>query len=173
MEWIDMLLLFILAVCLVTDIKERKIYNKVTFPGLGIALFWHSAAGGWHGFWFSFLGFLVGFSILLVPYLLGGMGAGDVKLMAVIGAMKGAAFALATAVYMGLLGGVLALGFLLWRKGIWSDVKYAFYWMGSLQCGLKLPVCINKQHFKKTYPYGVAIVGGALLTLIAKGRVLV
>ena len=40
-----------------------------------------------HGFLFSGKGLLVGFLILLIPYLLGGMGAGDVKLMAAIGAI--------------------------------------------------------------------------------------
>lgn len=169
MAFINLLLLGILAVCFITDIKKRKIYNIVTFPSLIVSLVWHTATGGWDGLLFSLSGCFIGFGILLIPYLLGGMGAGDVKLMAVIGAAKGTVFVLTTAVYMGILGGILAIGVILFRKGMWQQAKAIMYSLCGFRYGLKIPVYIDSQHVKQTYPYGVAIVGGALVTLMGKG----
>ncbi len=161
---IDILLLAILAICVITDLRSRKIYNKVIFPSLIIALAIHLITGGWQAVGSSLLGFLVGLGLLLIPYLLGGMGAGDVKLLALIGALKGTQFVLMTAVYMALLGGVIALAILLFRSGIKQRLRSIFYSLYSLRYGIRLPMLI-KEDLKTSYPYGVAIAGGALLRL--------
>ncbi len=74
---------------IITDIKERKILNIVTLPTIifGLIIIYYSS---WFGrISFSGKGFLLVLGYLLIPYLLGGMGAGDVKLMAAIGALNG------------------------------------------------------------------------------------
>ena len=73
----------------VTDVWKFKIYNAQTVPLLLSGLAYHSAVGGMPGFRASLLGALFGFSVLLVFYVMGGMGAGDVKLMAAVGAWLG------------------------------------------------------------------------------------
>lgn len=168
----DILLLLILAVCVVTDLKSRKIYNKVIFPSLLLTLVLHLIFGGVSGLLDSMLGFAVGLGILLIPYLMGGMGAGDVKLLALIGAIKGMAFVLTTSFYMALLGGAIALGILLLRKGFLTRIKGITYSICSLTYGLRIPLGMDQGDYQKTYPYGVAIAGGAVVSMVFNGVLL-
>ena len=165
---LDILLVSVLLICFVTDIKERKIYNKVIFPSLLITIVLHIALGGLGGLKLSLLGFIVGLGILLIPYLLGGMGAGDVKLLAFIGAVKGSVFVLNTALYMGLLGGAIAILVIVFQKQTISFIKILYLWIVSLFSGISYKMEFPTSFFSKKYPYGVAIVGGALICLLFK-----
>jgi prepilin peptidase CpaA len=167
--WINGLLVLILAICVITDVKNRMIYNIIIFPGLLVAFVSHLIIGGWSDLAHSLVGFLVGFSLLLIPYLLGGMGAGDVKLLALVGALKGTAFVLATSVYMALVGALLALGFLLCRKGAVDKLKTIIYFLHGLRYGMKMPLAFDRDALSATYPYGVAIAAGAVLCLFYRG----
>ena len=77
------------GVAAVTDVWKFKIYNAVTLPLLCSGMIYHGLVGGAPDFTASFVGALFGFGILLVFYLMGGMGGGDVKLMAAVGAWLG------------------------------------------------------------------------------------
>ena len=81
----------IIATCCaaVTDIRTFKIHHNVTVPLLLTGIAFRSIVGGWVGLGDSLAGAFFGFSSLLVFYLLGGMGAGDVKLMAGVCAWLG------------------------------------------------------------------------------------
>jgi prepilin peptidase CpaA len=71
------------------DYRTRKIPNWLTVPAAILGLLFHSfAPHGW-GPLTSLAGFAVGFSLLLLPWLLGGGGMGDVKLLAALGAWLG------------------------------------------------------------------------------------
>jgi prepilin peptidase CpaA len=170
--WFDAILILVLLICVVTDLKSRKIYNNVIFPALLVGLFSHMIASGWSGLFFSLNGFLVGFVLLLIPYFMGGMGAGDVKLLALIGAIKGYLFVLYTAIYMGLIGGGIALCILLFRKDFLQRIKGIFYTIGCWKLGIRLPIVIEKEALSQTYPYGLAIAGGAAACLAMKGALL-
>ena len=119
-----------LLISLITDIKNRKILNIVTMPSILIAFIYYTAAQGWGGFLYSGKGFLVGFSLLLIPYLLGGIGAGDVKLMAAIGALMGTSFVLYSFVYIALIGGLISVTLIMKNRGIWhftKDLLFQYY----------------------------------------------
>lgn len=73
------------------DGKQLKVPNWITFPMVFSGLLYHSVAHGWAGASASLLGIGCGLLCLLPLYSIGGMGAGDVKLMAGIGAWLGAA----------------------------------------------------------------------------------
>ena len=163
---LDIILVSVLAICLVTDLKQRKIYNKVIFPSLLITVSLQVAYGGLGGLKSSLLGLITGLSVLLIPYLLRGMGAGDVKLLALIGAIKGSVFVLNTAIYMALLGGVIALLVIIFQKKSLSFIKAVFLWIVSRFNGVKYKLEFPTSFFSKKYPYGVAIVGGALICLL-------
>jgi prepilin peptidase CpaA len=77
------------AITAVTDVWKFKVYNALTLPLLLSGLIYHGCMGGMPEFTASFFGALFGFGILLAFYLMGGMGAGDVKLMAAVGAWLG------------------------------------------------------------------------------------
>lgn len=167
--WLDSLLVIILFICVITDVAKRKIYNVIIFPGLLVAFFVQFLLGGWGDLLTSVYGFFCGLAILLIPYLMGGMGAGDVKLLALIGAVKGTTFVFATAIYMALFGAVIALAILFFRRGVITSVQAILmnYW--SIRNGWIIPFRWEKDSLSITYPYGVAIAGGALISLYAKG----
>ncbi len=82
----NIIVLLFALVTTVTDLWKFKIYNVVTVPLLISGLVYHSIVGGIPGFGASLLGAVFGFGILVLFYVMGGMGAGDVKLMAAVGA---------------------------------------------------------------------------------------
>ncbi|UYZ21249.1 prepilin peptidase [Mesobacillus jeotgali] len=163
---VDFLLIALIVICVITDLRERKIYNKVLLPFLLAGLVLNSVTGGIAGLTSALAGTAVGFSILLIPYLLGGMGAGDVKLLAVVGGLKGAVFVLTAAVYMALAGGIIALIILFFRKGAINRLKQIGMFLGGLRSGMKVPLGLDKEALNTTYPYGVAIAIGALAAIV-------
>jgi prepilin peptidase CpaA len=107
----------------VTDLTRGLIHNWVTLPGILLGLVLGGVNGGLPGLGWSALGLLVGGGIMLLPYLLGAMGGGDVKLLAAVGALGGPVFTFKTLIYSCLAGGVLAL--------------WALAWSGNLLAGLR------------------------------------
>lgn len=159
-------LLLVLAICVFTDLKDRKIYNKVIYPSLLIAFILQFVTGGWTGLSHAFLGFLIGFGLLLIPYLLGGMGAGDVKLLALIGALKGGSFVFTSFIYIAFVGALMALIILVLRRGLLKSVAY---YLASLRNGTVLPGAVVKGSLTATYPYGVAIAAGVVISMFSQG----
>lgn len=169
MVLVDSLLIIILVICVATDLKSRKIYNVVTFPGILAGLVLQSMINGFPGFEDAALGFAVGMGVLLIPYLLGGMGAGDVKLLALVGAFKGMTFVLLTSVYMALIGGVIALALLLLRKGVTERLKRVVFSVVFIRYGMKISPVMSTDTSTASYPYGVAIACGSVLSIWLKG----
>lgn len=163
--WINLALIVILLICVATDVRHRKIYNKVIFPGLGIAFAVHLISNGFASLLDSFIGFAVGLGILLIPYLMGGIGAGDVKLLAVVGAWKGMGFVLQASLYMALTGALFAICILLFHKGAYVRLKAMAYSIYGLRYGIWIPMLPNDGTMKVTFPYGVAIAIGTLTAL--------
>ena len=96
----------------VTDIRRFKVYNILTVPLLLSGLIFHAATEGLVGVSGSLLGALVGFAALVVVYVMGGMGAGDVKLMAGVGAWLGLPLTFYVLIASCLAAGVFAVGLL-------------------------------------------------------------
>jgi len=82
-----------LGVAVVTDVRSHKVYNWLTFPAVAAALLL-GALGGWGSFLFSLQGFGAGMALGLAYMVFFRMGAGDAKLLIVIGAFAGPAFVL-------------------------------------------------------------------------------
>ena len=80
----------ITLVAAVIDVRTRRIPNWFTVPVLAGGLLFHAITGGWGGLLTAIGGFATGFGILLVLWLTGGGGGGDVKLMGAVGAWLGA-----------------------------------------------------------------------------------
>lgn len=169
MFWSDAAMLAVLTISVVTDLKSRKIYNKVIYPGFVAAFTLHLGLAGWAGLGAALAGSAVGLSLLLIPYLLGGMGAGDVKLLSLVGAFKGTAFVLFAAAYMAVLGAVMALAVLLLRPGAGQWIKSILYYLYGLRYGIKVPMDFSANRLTAAYPYGVAIAGGAVIGMLQKG----
>ncbi|HEX5109970.1 MAG TPA: A24 family peptidase [Vicinamibacterales bacterium] len=110
-------------VACVTDVRERRIPNVLTFGAAGAALLVHLAIGGPNGLGAAAAGWAVGTALFLPFFLLGGMGAGDVKLLAALGAWLGPSDAFWLAIYASLAGGVTALFVALWHGYLWQAVR--------------------------------------------------
>lgn len=93
-----------------TDIASRRIPNALTLPAVGFGVVAHALGGGWPEASAALLGGLVGLAVFLPIFALGGMGGGDVKLMAALGSWIGAGPVGWTALYGALAGGVMAIG---------------------------------------------------------------
>lgn len=169
--FIYFVLTLVLIISLITDIKNRKILNIITFPAILIAFVYYLATGGIDGFFFSGKGFLMGISLLIIPYLLGGIGAGDVKLMTAIGALMGASFIFYSFIYTALIGGVMALALIMKQKGIINPIKSFFFNLTFFRSNFgSMFITERKQkHSTISFPYGVAIVFGTFCNMIWGG----
>jgi prepilin peptidase CpaA len=98
------------------DLKSRRIPNWLSLTGIlcGIAL--NSFLYGWSGLKESLEGMGTAFAVYFVLYLVRAMGAGDVKLMAAVGAFVGPGNWFMIFLITAVLGGVIALAVLAWRK---------------------------------------------------------
>jgi prepilin peptidase CpaA len=103
------LLYMILLLAVVTDLSSHRIPNALSLGGIVVALTLHILQTGVDGAVTAILGMLAGFFLFLPLYLIKGMAAGDVKLMAAIGAFVGPKLALLIAAWTLMVGLLLAL----------------------------------------------------------------
>jgi prepilin peptidase CpaA len=158
-------LVVVLVTAMCTDIRSSRIPNSITLTAMGFALFVHAWFDGVPGAFFSLGGLFIGLGLFLLIHLSGGIGAGDVKLMAAVGAMIGPFGALVSGLLATLVGGVYALGAMCYQWGVAATGRrLAYATQGALLSGgerwtqeLRLPFRLR---------YGLAIAGGTLLFLL-------
>ncbi len=98
-----------LVICASFDVFFRRIPNWLTYPAMLMAVLYHCIVGGTAGLAQTLGGLGVGMAMLMPFYLLKGMGAGDVKLMGVVGACLGPRQVFHAFLWTGLTGGLYAL----------------------------------------------------------------
>jgi prepilin peptidase CpaA len=111
-----LLLLLILGISAIIDFRTQKIPNLITLPSIIIALLYYFIANGVDGLIFSTLGLAIGIGLLIIPYGLGIMGAGDAKLMGAVGAILGSKGVFVAFLISALVGGIYALIIILINK---------------------------------------------------------
>ena len=109
-------LMLVLAAYL--DTRHHRIPNALTFGGAVAGLALQFYFGGFEGLGSGFLGLAIGFVLFIPFYIRGAMGAGDVKLMAAVGAFLGPSATLLTAALTLIVGGVMAVAILLRHRGL-------------------------------------------------------
>jgi prepilin peptidase CpaA len=115
-NWHAWFLSVVLVVAAVIDGWKLKVPNWITFPLIVGGWVYSTAMFGWEGFGWSLLGTAAGLALLLPLYAIGGMGAGDVKLLAGVGAWVWATTTFYAFCVSGIVGGVLAVGMVLYRR---------------------------------------------------------
>jgi len=103
----------VLVVAAVIDGRELRVPNWLTFPMAFAGLVFATTMGGANGLLSGLMGLAVGLALLLPLHAIGGMGAGDVKLLAAVGAWVGPATTLGAFVVTGLVGGLMAAAMIL------------------------------------------------------------
>ena len=121
------LLTTILALALIaaaiTDVRSSKIPNLITFPLASVGLLIHGVANGLDGLIFSLEGLALGFGLLLIFYIFGGMGAGDVKLLGAVGAIIGPYDVFIAFLVTSCLGGLYAICLMVVTWGLPSTAE--------------------------------------------------
>jgi prepilin peptidase CpaA len=148
------------------DLKSRRIPNYLTLggalAGLGFQLGFHGLPGLLDGL----AGLGLGFILLLVPYLLGGMGAGDVKAIAALGAWLGLQRAFVLFIYMGLAGGLIILVVWLWQRRLLAGFRQGWHfflnWLLCRPFDSKPPRPVSLKS-NCSIPYGAAMALGMAL----------
>jgi prepilin peptidase CpaA len=157
----SLIIVLMFATC--EDFLKNRIPNVLVAFALGIAILIQTSARGWDGAIFSLLGALVGLGALLPFYVLRGMGAGDVKLMAAVGSFLGPEVAVLVVASTLIVGAVLGLGFVLVRT-------LASTPSGALLTSAHYWLAVWKTVRRERFPYALAITVGTLLVLWAKGQ---
>jgi prepilin peptidase CpaA len=103
-------LLFMTAVAVavaaaVSDVSSHRIPNWLTYPALVGAFALRFASQGWSGLRSALVGMLIAGGLFLVLYVIRAMGAGDVKLMAAVGALAGSQYAVGIVLATAIAGG--------------------------------------------------------------------
>jgi prepilin peptidase CpaA len=153
------LLFIVLALCTITDIKEKKIYNGVLLIALIAALTLNLREAGLGGLFFSIKGLIVGTGMFIIPYAIGWMGAGDAKLSGIIGAFSGWEFAVCSALLATIAGGIISLIILIRDRRLGMLVSSIKAFLTTL-----CPACLQQKFQGYTFPYAVAILIGACAT---------
>lgn len=166
MFYIDYVLILVIIISSITDLLQQKIYNSVLLPALVLALVLNYLQNSGAGLIFSLKGLVLGFFLFLPLYLLGGLGAGDVKMLSVIGALKGSEFVFLAFLLTAILGGIISLVFLV-SKGRLGQVtarisKGIQVLISSRFTIWNLPTLEEKGSV--SIPYGLAIALGTIST---------
>jgi prepilin peptidase CpaA len=124
---VNAVLLGVLAVATTIDIRERRIPNLLTYSAILVGLVLNFAFAGFEGMQTSAKGAGVGFAMLFPLYFLRWMGAGDVKLMMAIGALKGPEFVWFAGLWAAVFGGGWALVGLLRSQRLGLALAHLYY----------------------------------------------
>jgi prepilin peptidase CpaA len=154
MEVVQLCAMTAASVAAVIDVLSRRIPNWVTFAGFVSGVLINTWLAGASGTLAALAGAALGLALLLPFHAIRAMGAGDVKLLAAIGALLGPQLLLSVAVYGALVGGAMSVLILLARGRL-------FVALNEMLVQRRAPTGSGA-----TAPYGVAIASGVYLSLI-------
>ncbi len=154
-----------------TDIWKFKVYNVLTLPLLVSGLLYHAFRAELAD---SLLGVLFGFAALIVLYIIGGMGAGDVKLMAGVGAWLGMPLTFYVFIASSLAAGVYSIGLVVWTGQVGETaVNLQILWLRLASVGRYLgsddkveSEVRRSDRRKRIIPFAAMVAIGLVATLI-------
>jgi len=156
----------VVGIAIITDLRSRRIPNSLTFPALCAALIIRFSLEGWMGLGLAVSGAFVAPIFLLLIHLGKGIGMGDLKLAAVVGAFFGPIPALVAMFATAILGGLLAMALLMQRGQLLAEL-FSLFLVGLpfLKSRKAAERPATDSRIVTTMPYGVAIALGSLTTL--------
>ena len=163
---------YVLAACVagftlaaaVIDFRTKKIPNWLTVPSAMAALIFHLVTGGGTGLLLALAGFAVGFALLILPWILGGGGMGDVKLLAALGTWLGPLMilpAFGLGAICALMMGVMLMVSSTFTSGI-SATQRRFLNKGGAATAT---AGTAPRKYKRVLPFAVPIAAGTWLVL--------
>lgn len=169
-NWHVWLVTVTIVVMAVIDGIQLRVPNSLTFPMIvtgWIYSYTLSAYPGWEGLTYSLMGTVVGLAVLLPAYAIGGMGAGDVKMMAGIGAWMWVEVTLYSFAIATIVGGVLAVAMVL-LSGTWQKHQAQFWGIWNEICTIRDPeklaaIAAERKPSMRLLPYGIPIAIGTIM----------
>ena len=160
----EILLVLVVLVAAVYDVRYRRIPNWLSMSGvaagLGLNAFMYQ---GWPGLKLSLLGLLVGFGVYFVLYALRAMGAGDVKLMAAVGAIIGWRDWFGTFLITALIGGAMALILVASKRRMKKTLWNLSFIVSELKSGR--PAYMGKEELDVRSPKALGLPHGAVIAV--------
>ena len=165
-NWHVWLVAAILIVAAVIDGYKLKVPNWITFTMILSGWAFNIAPAGWPGLGWSLLGTAVGLALLLPAYAIGGMGAGDVKLLAGVGAWVHAETTFYAFCWSAVIGGVIAIGMVVVRRS-WQKHKNQFLMIASEIMTIGNPselsaIAAERKSSMLLLPYGIPLAIGTI-----------
>jgi prepilin peptidase CpaA len=164
------------AVAAIIDGLALKVPNWLTFPMIVLGWIVGGTLFGWWGLAASLLGTAIGLLLLLPLYAIGGMGAGDVKLLAGVGAWLGVQHTIWTFVYAVIIGAFLAIFLAAWKKRL-HEFLFNMAGIAGEIAFIRDPVVLAHLASERKprailLPYGIPIALGCVTYLACWGMLL-
>lgn len=165
-NWPVWLVSVTLIVAAIIDGVQLKVPNWLTFPFVISGWVYSTWMFGWEGLGWSLVGTLVGLALLLPAYAIGGMGAGDVKLLAGVGAWMYGTVTFYAFCVSAVVGGLLAVGMVLYRRA-WSKHRAQFLVILNEILTVRDPnqlasIAAERKSSMLLLPYGIPIAIGTV-----------
>lgn len=175
-NWPIWLVSITLVVAAVIDGYKLKVPNWLTFPFILSGWVFSLACFGWSGLAWSLAGTAVGLALLLPAYAIGGMGAGDVKLLAGVGAWVGAGITFFAFCLSAVVGGAIALAMVLYRRK-WDHHRNQFTAIVTEIVTVRDPnqlaaIAAERKPRMLLLPYGIPIAIGSIAYFLWMGMLL-
>jgi prepilin peptidase CpaA len=172
-NWPVKLVCALLIVAAYIDGKQLRVPNWLTYPMVFSGLVYSAWTGGWSGLEYGFLGMLVGLACLLPLYAVGGMGAGDVKLLAGVGAWMGVSTTFYAFCVSTVVGAVMAVLMVLYKRSISKHYSQLLLIL-SEWLTIKNPkelsrIAAERKPTMLLLPYGIPICIGSIAYFVYAG----
>jgi prepilin peptidase CpaA len=175
-HWPVWLLSGVLIVAAVIDGWKLKVPNWITFPLIVSGWCFSAACFGWAGLGWSLVGTAVGLGLLLPAYSIGGMGAGDVKLLAGVGAWVWPTVTFYAFCVSTIIGGIIAIAMVLVRRQ-WHHHFCQFFSILTEIWIIRDPetlsaIAADRKSTMMLLPYGIPIALGTIAYFFWSGMLL-
>jgi len=163
----------VLVVAAVIDGLKRRVPNWLTFSMVLAGLASAAWAGGFRGLLWSLGGATLGLGLLLPLYAIGGMGAGDVKLLTGVGAWVGPALTFGAFATSAVVGGLMALAMVAWSGDYirhWVQFQMIMHEILAVRDPGKLSEqAAARKPTMKLLPYGIPLAVGSITYFVWTG----
>jgi len=169
------LILALLAVSVYTDHKNGKVLNKITFPAMFCGIVLACFDNGMDGLFDSLMGLGLGLALFILPFMMGLLGAGDVKLLMAVGALAGPGITFQSFLFGSMFGGLMSL-FVAMRRGVllntlkgMGKVLHMMFWKIFMKVDCIEPISIfGAKNKERAFPYSLAIAVGVIIAFFIK-----
>lgn len=175
-HWHVWLVTVVLIVAAVIDGVKLKVPNRITFPMIISGWVYSGLFYGWEGLGWSLGGTAVGLALLLPAYAIGGMGAGDVKLLAGVGAWVWSTVTLYSFCVSAIVGAVIAVAMVVYQRA-WSKHQSQFFGILNEIMTIRDPnqlaaIAAERKPTMLLLPYGIPIAIGTIAYFAWTGMLL-